>query len=84
MILWFSIPGIPDNPVLAETFYEQFNEFDDDNDIVVGGAGPTEDDGEGTLVGGTKDEDDFINYLERALDNDDEAGWNIFLFCNIL
>ena len=71
----FFTKGIPDNPDLAETFYEQFNEFDDDNDIVVGGStnlsNSEDEDVEGTLVEGQKDEEDFINYLQRALEKDD-------------
>ncbi|XP_005105732.1 serine/threonine-protein kinase Nek11 [Aplysia californica] len=65
--------GIPETPDLANTFYEQFNEFDDDADVVVGGGANDSDEAEGTLVDdpGQKEEEDFINYLERALDKDE-------------
>ena len=52
----FKFPGIPEQADLAETYYEQFNEFDDDDaDIVVGGAEADSDseeegDEDGTLV----------------------------------
>ncbi|XP_059142130.1 serine/threonine-protein kinase Nek11-like [Physella acuta] len=56
--------GIPDTPDLADTYYEQFKDFDKDD------SEEDDDDNEGTVTV-KDDEENFINCLEMALDKDD-------------
>ena len=69
--------GIPSNPDLAETYYSQYEDFDEEKPEEGGGEGgepEDEDDGEGTLVAGNEDElEDFIHYLENAMDQSDNT-----------
>lgn len=66
------LPGIPDTPDLADTYYEQFKDFDKDD------SEEADDDNEGTITV-KDDEENFINCLEMALDKD-EGGEIFFSF----
>lgn len=77
--------GIPPTADLANTYYSQFEDdfveegdkhsTDDDADVVTGAQADGDDDNEDTLIceRSNKDEEDFINCLEMALDKE-EAG----------
>ena len=66
---YLSSPGVPETPDLANTFYEQYNDFendeeDSDNADVVVGTQPHDD--ENTLV--KDDQEALMDYLAMALE----------------
>ena len=76
------MPGVPDQPDLAETYYSQ---FDDEFEEIEEDGEEDEEDGEGTLLAtvvgaaaaaeGTGDDDvgDLIQHMQTALNKEDSS-----------
>lgn len=84
-----SIPGIPESPALANTYYSQFDEDftpsdEDENAETVIHRGGSEDDDDDIQFGSQEftlkkdDEDEFFNHLQYVLDKDEDAGMFVY------